>query len=309
MAEKKKSLGDNLGNLGLNELLGSIEPLDVHESSAPADSLAPRAPSVSAVAVENRIFRLPVTKLVPGRYQPRTHFDETALQDLASSIRAQGIIQPLVVRRQSDGYEIVAGERRWRAAQMAGLEEVPAVIQDLPDEAIMAIALIENIQREDLNAIEEAVALERLLSEYSLTHQQVAEAVGKSRTAVTNLLRLLKLNADVRLMVERGHIEMGHARALLSLEGVKQSEVATLIVEKGWSVRQTEQVVRDMTQQKTSEPTSPKRQDPNISRLEMDLSEKLRAKVAIKHQSKGRGQLVIHYSSIDELDGILEHIN
>ena len=311
MAEKKKSLGRNLGDLGLSELLGSIEPATaVQESQEKTEVVSPPPSATSAVVpAENRIFRLSVAKLNPGRYQPRTHFDETALQDLASSIRAQGIIQPLVVRRHSNGYEIIAGERRWRAAQMAGLEEVPAIIQDLPDEAMMAIALIENIQREDLNAIEEAVALDRLLNEYQLTHQQVAEAVGKSRAAVTNLMRLLKLNPDVRMMLEKGHLDMGHARALLSLEGVQQSEMADMIFKKGWSVRQTEQAVRDLSQAVSSKAPVADRRDPNISRLENDLSDKLSARVMIKHQAKGKGQLVIHYSSVDELDGILEHIN
>jgi ParB family transcriptional regulator, chromosome partitioning protein len=316
VSKKKKGLGRNFGELGLSELLGGISPVaevvpDVSDVTS-VDKISNFKPSPEAAlnskdAAEDRVFRLAVSKLHPGRFQPRQFFNEDALNDLASSIRAHGIIQPLVVRRAHDGYEIIAGERRWRAAQRAGLEQVPAIIQDLPEQAMVAIALIENIQREDLNPLEEATALDRLLNEFGLTHQEVADAVGKSRAAVTNLLRLLKLSPDVKQLLETSAIDMGHARALLSLDPASQSEVAHLVVSKGLSVRQTEQYVRDL-----SRPEKPnvveKRLDPNISSLQGRLSDQLGAKVVLRHQSKGKGQLVIHYNSVDELDGILEHI-
>jgi len=319
MGKKKRGLGKNLGELGLSELLGGIAITPSAEQNAPgevdrsgnvgdvaADSVA--SDSAAVLSSEDRVFRLAVGKLHPGRFQPRQFFDESALDDLASSIRSHGIIQPLVVRRSPNGYEIIAGERRWRAAQKAGLDQVPAIIQDLPEQAMVAIALIENIQREDLNPLEEATALDRLLNEFSLTHQQVAEAVGKSRAAVTNLLRLLKLSPEVKELLERGGIDMGHARALLSLDVVEQGEFARLIVSKGLSVRQAEQYVRSQTALKKGGPAAV-RLDPNIANLQGQLSDKLGAKVVFRHKNKGGGQLVIHYNSVDELDGILEHIN
>ncbi len=309
MSSKKRGLGKNLGGLGLSELLGGIA---VSKPDAPVEQAFENDAAVSqesskAASNEDRVFRLPVSKLKPGRFQPRQHFDETALQELASSIRAHGIIQPLVVRRSNDGYEIIAGERRWRAAQIAGLEVVPAIIQDLPEQAMVAIALIENIQREDLNPLEEATALDRLLNEFELTHQEVANAVGKSRAAVSNLLRLLKLNPDVKAMLEKGLIDMGHARALLTLEGEQQSQLAQEIIDKGLSVRQIEQYVRSLNSQNKPVSESAK-VDPNIVSLQGQLSDRLGAKVVFRHQSKGKGQLIIHYNSVDELDGILEHI-
>lgn len=311
MAQKKRGLGKNLSDLGLSELLGSMETassaavaasLDV--TTAPAVAVA-AAPSTST---ENRIFRLPVSKIQPGRYQPRQHFDQDALEELSQSIKAQGIIQPIVVRRVNEGYEIIAGERRWRASQMAGLAEVPAIIQDLPDQAIVAISLIENIQREDLNVLEEAVALDRLLNEFQLTHLEVAEAVGKSRAQVTNLLRLLKLNDDVKQLLVSGKLDMGHARALLSLPSSQQSEVADKIIINDFTVRQTEEYVKRLLNPvAASAPTE--KPDPNVKRLEGELADKLSAKVMIRQQPKGKGQLVIHYNSLDELDGILTHIH
>jgi len=253
----------------------------------------------------------PVEFLQPGQYQPRKDMHPEALEELAASIKVQGIMQPIVVRAISPNsnntkYEIIAGERRWRAAQMAGLHEVPTIIRDVADEAAIAMALIENIQRENLNPMEEAVALHRLQEEFELTQQQVADAVGKNRVTVTNLLRLMNLNDDVRLMLERGDIEMGHARALLGLQGEHQSEAARTVVAKSFTVRQTEELVRTWHEQKNTAP-KPKA-DPDIQRLETRLSDRLGAKVELKHNAKGKGKLVINYASLDELDGILGHI-
>ena len=233
---------------------------------------------------------------------------EEALEELASSIRAQGIIQPIVVRQiGADKYEIIAGERRWRAAQLAKLDAVPCIIKDVPDEAAVAIALIENIQREDLNAMEEAIALNRLLNEFELTHQQVAEAVGKSRTTVTNLLRLNNLNEDVKILLEHGDIEMGHARCLLALEGEAQSDAARLAVAKALTVRETEKLVRSILEPAPKKEVQEK--DPDVKQLEQKLAENLGAKVEINYNKKGKGKLVISYTTLDELDGILSRIN
>ena len=244
---------------------------------------------------------------MPGKYQPRKDMSPDALEDLASSIRAQGIIQPIVVRKVDDNkYEIIAGERRWRASQLAQLDEVPCLVKDVPDEAAVAIALIENIQREDLNAMEEAQALDRLMNEFSLTHQEVAEAVGKSRTTVTNLLRLNNLNDDVKLLVEHGDIEMGHARALLALDGEQQSEAANVVSGKGLTVRDTEKLVK-----KLLEPEKPKQEkqiDPDVQNLMTRLSENLGAPVTIDHNAKGKGKLVISFDDLQQLDGIITKI-
>ncbi len=252
--------------------------------------------------------KLPVEFLQPGKYQPRKDMSPEALEDLAFSIRSQGIIQPIVVRKVAEQkYEIIAGERRWRASQMAQLAEIPCLIKDVPDEAAVAIALIENIQREDLNAMEEAQALQRLLNEFELTHQEVADAVGKSRASVTNLLRLNNLNDDVKLLLEYGDIEMGHARALLGLEGDLQVEAARAVVAKGMTVRDAEKLVRKLLEPAPAKPE--KKADPDIKRLETQLAENLGAAVSINHNSKGKGKLVISYTSLDELDGILSKIN
>jgi len=241
-----------------------------------------------------------------GKYQPRREMDPEALEDLASSIRAQGVIQPIVVRHLLEGrYEIVAGERRWRAAQLAGLTEIPALIKDIPDESAVAIALIENIQRESLNPIEEALALQRLIDEFLMTHQEVAEAVGKSRTSVTNLLRLLTLVDDVKTMLEHGDLEMGHARCLIALPEALQIEAAHQITQKGLSVRETEELVRQLQLPKL--PAMPKMIDPDIRRLQEDLAERLRLSVAIQCNSKGKGKVVIRYGDIAELDAILAY--
>lgn len=253
---------------------------------------------------------LPLDMLQRGKYQPRTHMHKESLKDLAASIKAQGVVQPIVVRSLRDGnYEIVAGERRWRAAQIAGLENIPAVIRKVPDEAAIAISLIENIQREDLNPVEEAMALQRLIDEFGMTHQKVAQAVGRSRAAVTNILRLLTLNEDVREMLDQGRMDMGHARALLALEGHAQSRAARQVVDRGLSVRDTENLVRRLLERR---PAGRKKSrtgvDPDIRALQQKLSEKLGAKVRINHNRRGKGRLTIDYNSLDELDGILARI-
>lgn len=262
----------------------------------------------AAHAEREELKHLPIDLLQRGKYQPRTHMDKGALEELAASIKSQGVVQPIVVRPIAAGnYEIIAGERRWRAAQIAGLENIPAVVRHIPDEAAIAIALIENIQRENLNPVEEANALQRLIDEFRMTHQAVAEAVGRSRAAVTNLLRLLTLNADVREMLEKGKMDMGHARALLALDGAQQSKTARQVVERGLSVRETEQLVRRLTEK----PATRKRAggvDPDVRALTQKLSDKLGAKVRIQAGRRGRGKLVIEYTSLDQLDGILARI-
>ena len=248
-----------------------------------------------------------------GRFQPRRHFDEDRLRELADSIAAQGVVQPVVVRpaREDGRYELIAGERRWRAAQLAGLAEIPAVIREVDDQSAMAMGLIENIQRDDLNPLEEAQALHRLLEEFELTHQQIAQAVGKSRTTVTNLMRLLELNPDVKAFVERGELEMGHARALLALEGELQSRAAEKVVKKGLSVRETEALVRRYREHGGEPQKKAARaveMDPDVRRLLQELGERLGAKVDLKQGSGGKGKLIISYNSLEELEGIMAHI-
>ncbi|MGK0443169.1 MAG: ParB family chromosome partitioning protein [Bermanella sp.] len=298
MAKKR-----GLGGMGLDALLAGAASQSSNEQT--------QAPETETAFSKDVLKQVPVEYLQPGQYQPRKDMHPEGLEELAASIKAQGIMQPIVVRAISptsanSKYEIIAGERRWRAAQMAGLHEVPAIIRDVADEAAIAMALIENIQRENLNPMEEAVALHRLQVEFELTQQQVADAVGKSRVTVTNLLRLMNLNDDVRTLLEHGDIEMGHARALLGLQGEHQSEAARQVVAKAFTVRQTEALVRTWHEQKSS--TAKPKLDPNIQRLEGSLGERLGAKVELKHNAKGQGKLVISYSSLDELDGILNHI-
>jgi len=260
-------------------------------------------------AEKDELRQIPIDQLQRGKYQPRTHMNPEALEELAASIKVQGVVQPIVVRLLSAGsYEIVAGERRWRAAQLAGLESVPAVVRKIPDEAAIAIALIENIQRENLSPIEEANAFTRLIDEFHMTHQQVAEAVGRSRAAVTNLLRLLTLNIDVREQLETGKMDMGHARALLALEGSHQSRAAHQVVNKGMSVRETENLVRRLLAHPAGHRTRGPRTDPDTRALAQQLSEKLGAKVRFQHNAKGKGRLLIEYNTLEELDGILAHI-
>lgn len=293
---KKKGLGRGLGDMGVSELLGCF-------NSSPATTLS--TPDV----VDGSLHKVSVQDLMPGAYQPRRNMDPGALEELANSIRAQGIIQPIIVRRQDDRYEIIAGERRWRAAKMAGLKEIPVVVRDLSDQAVVAIALIENIQRQDLNIIEEALALNRLIAEFDMTHQEVAKAVGRSRAAVTNILRLLKLNPTVRVQVEQGLLDMGHARAILSLDDKDQVEVANTVISQGLSVRLTEQLIQRYLHRDDSQAEKiPAIKDPNVSRLERDLSGRLGAPVDIQQKTNGKGKLVITYHSLDELDGILAHI-
>ncbi len=261
--------------------------------------------------------KIPVELLQRGRYQPRVDMRQDTLENLADSIKSQGVVQPIVARplQKQNGkvqrYEIVAGERRWRAAQMAGLAEIPAIVRDVSDDAAIATALIENIQREDLNPLEEAAALERLIREFDLTHQEGAEAIGRSRASVSNLLRLLELSDKVRPMLESRQLEMGHARALLSISnGTQQFDVARQVVKKGLSVRATEQLVRRVLANqagKKSKATSAT-PDADITRLQIEISGRLGARVRIDHTTKGSGKLVINYNSLAELDGILEHI-
>jgi ParB family chromosome partitioning protein len=269
-------------------------------------------------APQEQLRRLPVDLLERGRYQPRQDMRPESLEDLAESIKSQGVVQPIVVRPLSPGpedkgpgdtrYEIVAGERRWRAAQLAGLMEIPAIVRDVPDEAAVAMALIENIQRENLNPLEEARALERLIDEFDMTHQQAAAAVGRSRAAVSNLLRLLDLGPEVRSLVERRQLEMGHARALLALAApAAQADAARQVVARGLSVRATEALVKRLLEP-ASPPASASRRDPDIQRLESELGEKLGAKVQLDHQASGKGRLSIRYNTLEELEGILEHI-
>ena len=298
MAAKKKGLGR-----GLDALLGSA---NIPQKEVSTDATKPV--TVTREDVDGELRHLPIEFLQRGRYQPRRDMDPQALEDLANSIKAQGVMQPIVVRPIAgpNQYEIIAGERRWRASQLAGLDKVPCVIRSVSDEAAIAMALIENIQREDLNPIEEAAALQRFQDEFELTHQQVAEAVGKSRTTVTNLLRLMSLSAEAKKLVEHGDLEMGHARAILTLDSGKQTEAARAIVAKGLSVRQTEALVRRLQQQQIA--TGDTKIDPDIKLLQDNLSDKLGAPVMIQHSAKGKGKLVIRYSSLDELDGILDHI-
>ena len=290
MSAKRRGLGR-----GLDALLATSQS-------------ASRSEDGEAVTSQNSELRkLPIEFLQPGKYQPRKDMSPEALEELASSIRSQGVIQPIVVRLVStDKYEIIAGERRWRVAQLAQLDVVPCLIKDVPDEAAVAIALIENIQREDLNAMEEAQALDRLMNEFELTHQEVAEAVGKSRTTITNLLRLNNLNDDVKLLVEHGDIEMGHARALLALEGESQSDAAQIVSGKALTVRDTEKLVRKILE--PAEPKPPKEIDPDVKSLVNKLSDNLGAKVSIDHNAKGKGKLVINFNDLDQLDGILSRI-
>jgi ParB family chromosome partitioning protein len=286
MAVKKRGL-----NRGLDALLGNIAGKDEQAESGESQSLQ----------------TLPIEYMQRGKYQPRKDMSPEKLQELADSIKAQGIIQPVVVRNTGlDKYEIIAGERRWRAAQLAGLQQVPVVIKDIDDRTAMAIALIENIQREDLNPLEEAEALRRLLDEFEMTHQQVADAVGKSRVTVTNLLRLMELHPDVKKLLVTRQLEMGHARALLSLDGPQQVALANKIVKDGLTVRAAERLVKDSQ----AEPKERKEKviDKDTLRLQEDLSAKLGAKVSIEHKENGAGRLVIAYSSLEELDGILEQI-
>ena len=294
MTQKKSPLGRNLSSMLSKSALQHATDNAEAESSG-RDSLR----------------SLPLDLISPGPYQPRSVFDAKRLEELAESIRHQGVIQPVVVRanrnKQSGNkqYELIAGERRWRAAQIAGIEKIPAIIRDVPDEIAIAMALVENIQREDLNPIEEATALRRLVDEFQMTHQEAGDAVGRSRSAVSNLLRLLELSGEVRELVDARHLEMGHARALLSLEPALQAKAAREVVSKELSVRQTEQLVRRLKNPPT---VKTRLLDPDIQHLQDALAEKLCARVRLSHNAQGKGKMVIAYNSSDELEGILEQL-
>jgi len=292
MANKRGGLGRDLGVL----LSSSKRQVQVNETP-----VTEQQGGYSLIAIDTS---------QPGRFQPRKDMNPEALEELAASIRAQGLLQPIVVRPikdQQKPYEIVAGERRWRAAKLAGLTKIPAITKEIPDEATVAMALIENIQREDLNPMEEATALHRLLEEFALTHQQVADAVGKSRTTITNLLRLLSLEIEVRTYLENGDLEMGHARALLSLESSDQVEAARTVVNKSLTVRETENLVKRLQAPAMATHHQPAR-DPDVERLQKSLSNKLGAKVSLQHNVKGKGKIIIKYNNLEELENILTHM-
>ena len=333
MSQKKPTLGRSLAAL-LPNTFTQVPP-------AGAGSV-PEARGSPALAPGDELAKLPLDLLQRGKYQPRVDMRQETLLELADSIKVQGVVQPIVVRPvgtpaagQSQRYEIVAGERRWRASQLAGLSDIPAIIRHIPDEAAIAVALIENIQREDLNSLEEARALDRLINEFQLTHQQCADAIGRSRASVSNLLRLLEAAPEVCELVAQHALEMGHARALLGITNKrKQAEVASTVAKRGLSVRDTEALVRRLLGATKGGPVvgagsaaggdagagpaaagdaasggaSAPRNDPNVSRLEQELAEKLGAKVMIEHASSGKGKVVVTYNSLDELDGILAHI-
>ena len=299
MTSKRQSLGK-----GLDALLG----LDEGTDAVSLDALSPHIDGSGTSNQDSALQELPVEFLQRGEYQPRKDLNPDALQELANSIAVQGVIQPIVVRPVADNrYEIIAGERRWRAAQQAGLHTVPAIVRSVTDEATIAMALIENIQREDLNAMEESLALIRLQNEFKLTQKQVAEAVGKSRSAVTNLMRLASLETPVQQQLERGELELGHAKCLLALEGNEQINAARNVAANGMTVRQTESLVKTLLNPSNSKGKTTT-DNPDIVRLQEDLSEKLGAQVNIQHSAKGSGRLILKYNSVDELDGILAHL-
>ena len=329
MSEKKPALGRGLADLLGASRARAATPAAPVPVAPPATSGAPTSAAASAAAAPrgsgDELAHLPLDVLQRGKYQPRVDMRQEALEELAISIRNQGLIQPIVVRplqsagaTRQDGavsprYEIIAGERRWRAAQIAGLKTIPALIRRVADDAAIAMALIENIQREDLNPLEEARALERLIAEFNVTHQQAADAVGRSRAAVSNLLRLLELAPAVAMMVEKRQLEMGHARALLGVANRQQQvHLAEQVAREGLSVRATEALVRKLSTPADAPSTAPiaatHKTDPNVAALQQDLTERLGAKVLIQQGSGGKGKLIVSYNSLDELDGILGHI-
>lgn len=298
---KKRGLNKGRVDLLLSEVqewsVAAKEPQKAKDHNA--------APAISA-STGTILQQVAITSLTPGKFQPRKVMAEPELAELAESIKQQGVLQPIVVRNHNGQLEIVAGERRWRAATLAGLTQVPIIEHTMSDEEAMVIALIENIQRQDLNPMEEAYALERLAQEFNFTHEETAKAVGKSRATISNLLRLLQLQPAVKGLVEQGKLDLGHAKVLLALTGEQQSKIAKIVVERQLSVRETEHVVQQELAEK--EPRATRPLDPDIARLQRSLSEKLGAVTKIQHHHKGRGKIVIKYTSIDELDGILEHI-
>lgn len=292
MNAKRQSLGK-----GLDALLGMADEAELDSADTAAETS------------RGQLQELPVDLLQRGKYQPRRDINNETLEELASSIRSQGVMQPLVVRKvDGEKYEIIAGERRWRAAQQAGLDQVPVIVREVADEAAIAMALIENIQREDLNAMEECLALLRLQEEFQLTQQQVAEAVGKSRSAVTNLMRLATLEPEVQKLLERGDLELGHAKCLLALQGAVQVNAARTVAGVNMTVRQTEALVKKLQSGDKPKPGAEISNSPDIKHLEEQISEKIGAPVQIQHSAKGAGKLILKYNSVDELDGILAHI-
>ena len=276
---------------GLDALLGGDESAQAKPAATPSDAQR----------------ELAVDQLQPGKYQPRTRMDQEALKELAESIKTQGVIQPILVRPVVDGkYEIIAGERRWRASRMAGLQAVPVVIRDIPDNQVLTVALIENIQREDLNPLEQAVGIQRLTNEFGLTHQAAADALGRSRTAITNLLRLLELAPPVRDLLADGKLDMGHARALLALPALRQVELANEIAAKGLTVRDVEKRVGELVSR--PKPRIPRAVDRDVARLQEELAQKLGTHVQIKQKGKGRGALIVEYGSLDQLDALIEKL-
>jgi len=306
MTKRKRGLGRGLDALLAGNQSPAEPEITTTESAVDSDAGEP-----VAQRKDGELAELPLDVIQPGQYQPRRDMEPEALEELAESIKAQGLMQPIVVRRlttDDERFEIIAGERRWRASRLAGLDVIPVLIRDVPDEAAIAMALIENIQRENLNPMEEAIALHRLQQEFELTQLEVAQAVGKNRATIANLLRLMKLNPDVKTLLENGDIEMGHARALLGLEGQPQSDAASQVVAKALTVRQTEALVRAHEQKQQQQDAPKPANDPDVERLERLLGERLGATVSISHNAKGKGKLVINYTSLDELDGILGHI-
>ena len=320
---KKGGLGRGLGALlkgvdvdtpttrsQVNQSPGQQTVSNTHESAGVGTSAESGQSAVQDPVVQgDAIVEVPIEEITRGTYQPRRHFDDEALQELADSISAQGLIQPIILRKRAGGYELIAGERRWRAAKLIGLDVIPAIVREMTDGAVAAVTLIENIQREDLNPLEEAEALQRLKTEFKMTHQDVADAVGRSRAAVTNLIRLLDLDSRVADMLLGGKIEMGHARALLSLPGEQQHLLAMKVYANGLSVRATEALVREngKTPQRSTTTANKKSKSSHIRTLEKDLAEKLGATVSIDHASNNKGSISISYHSLDELDGILRH--
>lgn len=298
---KKRGLGKGLSDLGLGALLGDLQipatPITLINEFEKKN-----------ISADDQLKKLPIHSFIPGKYQPRKIMAPEALQELANSIRMQGVIQPIVVRPISNNqFEIIAGERRWRAAQLAELTYIPAIVREMNDETAMVMGLIENIQRRDLNVMEEANALNRLMNEFNMTHQMVADAVGKSRTAVTNILRLLKLNSDVRTLVETEQLEMGHARALLTLDEEKQSQAAHIILARKLSVRDTEDLIRKMIEDFSENNLSPSKTI--LHTLQDRLTQKLGVKVMITQNAKGRGKLIIRYKDEKELEKVLTHLH
>ncbi|MFK7859145.1 MAG: ParB/RepB/Spo0J family partition protein [Granulosicoccus sp.] len=296
---------------GEEPAVAPVATTTVAVNSTKSDNLRDADPvHVSSNASGERLIMLGVEKIRRGTYQPRRLFDQELLQELADSIRAEGMIQPIIVRPFADGFELVAGERRWRASQLAGIDRIPAIVRDMEDRSVAAVSVIENIQRKDLNPLEEAAAFQRLCDEFGMTHKAVSEAVGRSRASVTNLMRLLELHDDVKVMVDKGELEMGHARALLGAPRTHQTDIARRIIKQRLTVRAVEKYVRslDADGNEVSTPTAPGAADPDIERLSKKLGEKLGAKVQISHKGNGTGKLQISYSSVSELQGILAHI-